>query len=55
MEKQYNKRDPFAHVNPLTQTQKLKAWLAVPGNKNRTAAEYAVHLKDKTVIQGDFR
>ena len=39
----------------VTQTTKLKAWLAVPGNKNKTAAEYARALKDKTVIQGEMK
>ena len=41
-------------LKPLTQTQKLKAWLLVPGNADKTAADYARHLKDRTVVQGTF-
>ena len=47
-------RNPWAHVKPLSQTQKMKAWLAIPGNQDKTSADYAESLKDNTVIQGEF-
>lgn len=47
-------RNPWGHVKPLTQTQKLKAWLTIPGNQGKTSADYAEAMKDNTVIQGCF-
>ena len=45
----------FDNKPKVSQTFKLNAWLAVPGNEKKTVADYARHLKDNTVVQGEMK
>jgi hypothetical protein len=47
------KKNLFAPIKNI-KLRHLHAWLAVPGNQNKTASDYAKALKDRTVIQGEF-
>lgn len=41
-------------IKKIKPSKQIKAFCAVPGQENTTAAEYARAMNDKTVMQGEF-